>query len=236
MRCLFWWLTSLAATFVTVTISFLWFDRPIATMVHNGLRHPHLAISERLTQIPDPFITLSVVVFIFLGLRALAGRTLSSHQGAAFLCSLSVITTETTKDQLKFIFGRTWPETWVNNNPSFIRDDIYGFNFMHGGAAYQSFPSGHMAAVCAAISVIWICYPRSRWICAIVGFTAGAGLVGTNYHFFSDIIAGAFVGVSMGWLATAIWLSSVQAETITRVSCDVPSDAINALNTGPRSS
>lgn len=30
-------------------------------------------------------------------------------------------------------------------------------------------------------------------------------LIGANYHFLSDIIAGAFVGVSTGWMATALW-------------------------------
>ena len=109
------------------------------------------------------------------------------------------------KDQLKFIFGRTWPETWVQDNPSFIRDGVYGFHFMHGGGGYQSFPSGHMAATCAVISVLWVWYPRSRWLGAFAAIAVGAGLVGANYHFLSDVIAGAFVGISTGWLANAIW-------------------------------
>ena len=68
---------------------------------------------------------------------------------------------ETIKNGLKFVFGRTWPETWVNNNPSFIRDGVYGFNWFHGGAGYASFPSGHMSVTCALAAVLWI------WVSAL---------------------------------------------------------------------
>ena len=84
------------------------------------------------------------------------------------MCSISIIVTETIKNGLKLIFGRTWPETWIENNPSFIHDGVYGFNFLHGGTAYQSFPSGHMAAACAAVSVLWIWYPRLKWLWAVI--------------------------------------------------------------------
>ena len=31
------------------------------------------------------------------------------------------------------------------------------------------------------------------------------GLVGANFHFLSDVIAGGFLGISAGWLAVALW-------------------------------
>ena len=204
-RAISQWIAALAATAAAVVISFQWFDRPIASFAHTHLARPNHGIFENLTHFPDPLIPLAVIALVVLGLRALTGKSLSNYQAAAFVCSLSVISGEEIKDQLKFIFGRTWPETWTQNNPSFIRDGVYGFNFMHGGGAYQSFPSGHMAASCAVISVLWICYPRLRALLAIAGFAVAVGLVGANYHFLSDVIAGAFVGVSCGWIMTAIW-------------------------------
>lgn len=205
VRGLWIWLASLIATTTIVAISVQWVDRPIARLVHLGPRTPHSGIWEWLTHIPNPLIPLALVTFIVLGLRALIGRSLSNHQAAAFVCSLSVIFTETAKDQLKFLFGRTWPESWMGNNPSFIRDGVYGFNFFHGGAAYQSFPSGHMASACAVLSVLWIWYPRLNVLWAIAGLVVGAGLVGTNYHFLSDVIAGGFLGISTGLLVRSIW-------------------------------
>jgi len=209
MRALFIWLASLTATAAVIAVSFKWLDRPIALLVHSEQRFPHSGVWEWLTRIPNPLIPLALIGFVVLGLRALITRSLSNYQATAFVCSLSVIFAETAKDQLKFIFGRTWPESWMGNNPSFIRDGVYGFNFMHGGNAYQSFPSGHTASACAVLSVLWTQYPRLRWFWTVAGLAVGAGLVGTNYHFLSDVIAGAFLGISTGWLVNSIWKTSM---------------------------
>jgi membrane-associated phospholipid phosphatase len=205
MRAFFLWLAGLAVTAVMVAVSFLWLDRPIALLAHHQAGSPHRGIWVGLTHIPDPLIPLAVVIFVVLGLYSLLGGATSKHHTAALVGSISVIVAETTKDQLKFIFGRTWPETWTQNNPSFIRDGVYGFHFMHGGVAYNSFPSGHMTATCAVISVLWLWYPRSRWLCAVAAVAVAVGLVGANYHFLSDVIGGAFVGISIGWMTTRIW-------------------------------
>jgi membrane-associated phospholipid phosphatase len=112
---------------------------------------------------------------------------------------------ESIKNQLKFIFGRLWPETWVLNNPSFIRDGAYEFDLFHGGAGYASFPSGHTSMTCAVISVLCILHPKLRALYLLVVLAITVSLIGANYHFLSDIIAGAFVGISTGWMATALW-------------------------------
>ena len=199
------WFASLLGIAAAVTAAFLWLDRPIASFVHAHFRYSHREVVDELSHFPNPLILLAGVLAAFLGLRIIFGRPLSQHQANTFVCSLAVIFTELVKNMLKFIFGRTWPETWVDDNPSFIRDGVYGFHFMHGGSAYQSFPSGHMAATCTVISVLWIRYPRFRWLYLIAGLLISAGLVGANYHFLSDVIAGAFVGASSGWMATVIW-------------------------------
>jgi membrane-associated phospholipid phosphatase len=197
------WLLSLATTSLASAISYLWLDQPIALLVHIQL--PHVDAFARLTHIPDPLIPLAVVAFIVLGFWRLSGRPLAKIHTAALICSISLIMAEATKDQLKYIFGRTWPETWVQNNSSFIRDGAYGFNLFHGGAGYASFPSGHSAVICAVISVLWMFYPKLRAVYLLVFLAVAIGLIGANYHFLSDIIAGAFVGVSTGWMATALW-------------------------------
>ncbi len=134
------WLLSLATACLASAISYQWFDKPIALLVHAQL--PNHDIFSALTHIPDLFIPLTAVAFIGLGLWSLSGRLLLKIQIAALLCSISLIMAEVTKNQLKFVFGRTWPDTWFQNNPSFIRDGAYGFNLFHGGVEYASFPSG----------------------------------------------------------------------------------------------
>jgi membrane-associated phospholipid phosphatase len=210
MRTFFIWLACLLVTSIIITVAYLLFDRPIALFAHVWFHRQHPRVVAPLIQISDPLVPLAVTVFLILGLLAFLGRSFSKHEAAAFVCSISIIVTESIKNGLKLIFGRTWPETWIENNPSFIHDGVYGFNFLHGGTAYQSFPSGHMAAACAAVSVLWIWYPRLKWLWVIIGVTVGAALVGTNFHFLSDVISGAFVGISIGWMTMAIWKANAQ--------------------------
>jgi len=196
------WLISLATCTVLVAAAYLWLDRPIAIFSHGTFAQAPIFI--QLTYVPEPLVPLSLVTLFILGLWALAGQKLIKPHRVAMLCSASLIVAETAKSELKFIFGRTWPETWVNNNPSLIHDGVYGFNFFHGGAGYASFPSGHTTATCAVASVLWICYPRLRALyVAIIGAVV-VGLIGADYHFLSDIIAGGFIGTTTGWFAVLL--------------------------------
>ncbi len=203
------WLLSLLATAVAVVIAYLWIDRPIALVAHHQLAHHETFV--QLTHIPDPFMPLAVIAFVVLGLWRLSGRALTRLQATAAIASISLVMTEATKNLLKYVFGRTWPETWVRNNPSFIHDGAYGFNPFHGGQGFASFPSGHTAVTCAVISVLWIAYPTWRPLYALAVAAVAVGLIGANYHFLSDVIAGGFVGVSTGWMATALWREGTSA-------------------------
>jgi len=144
-------------------------------------------------------------MFVALGLRAISGAPLSRFEAVGLLSGLSLGVGVAIKDQLKLAFGRTWPETWLHNNPSLIQNGVYGFNPFHGGAAYASFPSGHTTAVCAVMSVLWLCYPQLRGIVALIVAAVIIGLLGADYHFLSDVIAGAFIGTSVGWFLVRIW-------------------------------
>jgi membrane-associated phospholipid phosphatase len=199
------WLTALALVALAVIVSYLWFDRPLALFAHGLLSVHRHALFEPLTHIPDPLIPAAAIAFVGLGLYALAGGVLSRFPRAVVICSLSLAMGQAIKNELKWVFGRTWPETWIDNNPSFIHDRVYGFNWFHGGGGYGSFPSGHMTVTCALISVLWICYPRLRPLYALIVLAVAVGLIGADFHFLSDVIAGSFVGVTTGWLAVLLF-------------------------------
>lgn len=203
MRAIERWGLSLAGTALVGTGAYLWLDRPIALTAY--AYHAYQGSFAKLTYIPEPLVPLACVTFFVAGLWVLAGRSLSSWGTVALLSSISVLVTELTKSQLKYVFGRTWPETFVQNNPSFIRDGAYGFNFFHGGAGYASFPSGHTAAICALVSVLWIMMPKGRPLYVLAVLAVVVGLIGADYHFLSDMIAGGFLGVSIGWMTVALW-------------------------------
>ena len=131
------WLLALALTALAVVASYFWLDRPLALMAHAlAPAHKH-ALFEPLTHLPDPLMPAAAIAFVALGLAVLAGRPLARFPRVLVLCSFSLVMGHTVKDELKPLFGRTWPETWVENNPSFIHDQVYGFHWLHGGAGYE---------------------------------------------------------------------------------------------------
>jgi membrane-associated phospholipid phosphatase len=196
------WAAGLGLTAVAVTVSYLWLDRPIAMSAHGTTTQS--PIFAELTYLPEPLVPMSLLALFALGLWALVGQPLYKPHRVVLLCSISLIVAESFKNELKFIFGRTRPETWINGNPSLIHDGVYGFNFFHGGPGYASFPSGHTTAACAVASVLWICYPRLRALYGAVVGAVAVGLIGADYHFLSDIIAGGFVGTTTGWFAVLL--------------------------------
>jgi membrane-associated phospholipid phosphatase len=202
------WTLAFFSTAVAVAVCYVWLDRPIALIVHAAFQQYDLF--EKLTLIPVAIIPLAIVAFVALGLRGLAGGLLSKLPTVILLSGVSLAVAEAIKDQLKFSFGRTWPETWIRNNPSFIRDHVFGFFPFHGGPGYASFPSGHTTAICAVMSVLWICYPRFRAVYALCIAAVAIGLVGANFHFLGDVIAGAYLGSLVGWLMVCLWENGIR--------------------------
>lgn len=199
------WLTCLIAAVAAILVSWGWLDRPIALWVH---AHQFLdrsgGVLNPLSQIPDPLIPAGAVLFVALGIWALSGQAVGRIHAVAVVCCFSVVVGETIKNGLKWLFGRPWPESW-HGNPSFIRDYDYAFHWFHGGRGYEAFPSGHMAAAAAVLSVLWIVYPRWRPAYAVAGCLVAAALIMSNFHFLSDVIAGALLGASIGSMTTVLF-------------------------------
>ncbi len=88
---------------------------------------------------------------------------------------------------LKPIFGRTSIDEFL------YWPSHYGFYFFKGGWK-TNFPSGHMALVVAAATVGWRAFPRLRWMFASAVAIAAFLLLFGEWHFVSDLIAGALWG------------------------------------------
>jgi membrane-associated phospholipid phosphatase len=197
------WCLGLVSSAGGVIFSYLWVDRPLALFVHAQLQHYDLF--ARLTYIPEVLTPLVLLAFAAVGLHALLGCKLPKLETVAVLAGASLAVSDAVKDKLKFAFGRTWPETWVRNNPSFIHDGVFGFNPFQGGPGFAAFPSGHTSAICAVMTVLWLCYPRFRLLYATAMAAVAIGLVGADFHFLGDVIAGGFLGISIGWFTVVLW-------------------------------
>jgi len=198
------WAAAFGLTILAILGCYFFADRPFALFAHENFR-PHREYFDLLTLIPEPFPVIAALGAVALGIRSLTGRAMTRAQAVALVWSLSALVATALNRQLKFAFGRTWPETWTNNNPSFINDGVYTFNPFSGGAGYAAFPSGHVVAICVTMTVLWLCYPKLRALYAALVALVVIGLIGANYHFLSDMIAGAFIGVSVGIFAVALW-------------------------------
>jgi len=195
------WAIAFVAMVVVVVITYQFVDREVAS--YAAAHFQKKPWFDAMTQISDWLARLAVIVFVAGAAYALAGRALPRPLAVALLASVSLAVGSTIKDQLKLAFGRTWPETF-SNNPSFIHNHVYGFTPFHGGQAYMSFPSGHTTAVCAVMAVLWILCPKLRAVWALLVAAEVIGLIGADYHFVSDIIAGGFLGSLTGWAAVRI--------------------------------
>ena len=189
-------LTALLLCAVLVLLCYLFVDRPVAYYIHDQRFADHLLL-KWLTYPPDILQAWVPVVLAALMVRRVRGPFRRWERVLLAAC-LGLILAEQFKDSLAYAFGRYWPETWINDNPSLIREGAYGFHPFRVGDAYASFPSGHTARTLAVASVFWTTYPRWRWACVLVSMVVASGLVLMNYHFVGDVIAGGFVGAIIG--------------------------------------
>lgn len=196
------WSYALAAATVATALSYEFIDKRLAFFSNESLRH--YAIFGQVTTFTEYFPPIAIGVVVVLGLWRLSGRVLTYPLEAMLLTSLSLIAARAAKDQLKFAFGRTWPETWTNNNPSLIKDGAFGFHPFHGGSGFESFPSGHTLGICAVVTALWFYFPRLAPIYMLLMIMISIGLIGANYHFLSDIVAGGFFGATVAILCVKL--------------------------------
>ena len=93
------------------------------------------------------------------------------------------------KSVLKPIFGRANTRFWLKHPES------YGFHWFSLHSGYDGFPSGHMIVMVTMLAAVCRFYPRLRAATLLVVLLMGGALVGTNFHYLSDVIAGIFLGL-----------------------------------------
>jgi len=156
----------------------------------------------------DVFNYVIPVIFIYLIIVFMVKKYKIKFNIFLFSFSISICVAGLVTKILKIVFGRYWTETFLNNNLSLIKDEVYGFTFFNIHREYQSFPSSHAANIFAAMTILWIYYPKLRIISVVMCAIVIIGLFGCNYHFLSDIIAGTCVG----WISAVLVNSYVDSK------------------------
>jgi len=178
-----------------VAFSFLHMDVPIALYFWNvdHLRSPLNAAfgSTIILSAESAVILFTVLARLVRGHISVLGETL------AIACLVSMCAYVVNDHVLKVFFG-------VPNPADMLHGAGHSFNLWMG-SDHGSFPSGHMVLAGAFAGVFMRLYKGSvRLFSALLLIAAGLLLVG-DWHFLSDIIAGAFLGMSAGILAGEGW-------------------------------
>jgi membrane-associated phospholipid phosphatase len=156
-------------------------DRPVERYVH-----AHQGAHLLFELMAAPALLPSPIALIYLARCGLGHFT---ARGLWLQLSVATVIAVAAKDELKWVFGRPWPENWIDYG-------MYAFHPFATGVLYGGFPSGHTSYIAAPMCVLWRAVPQYRAVWAGVMAMVMVGLVGAGYHFVGDVIAGFFTGLA----------------------------------------
>ena len=187
------WLLALALCVVAVGLCIGFVDRPLAEWLDAHVRHTEFWAALHLALYPFLLVVLAALFFLIgCGVSMISGRSLRPWTAIPILCSWATMWAVASEIILKRIFGRGWTD------PTFVREHLYGFHFLHGETHWDAFPSGTATVSFAILSVLWILRPRWRVAGTATVVLLSVAVVIGNYHWLSDVIAGGFLGVTIG--------------------------------------
>jgi membrane-associated phospholipid phosphatase len=207
------WLFTCAATVVVVIFCLAYVDRPSAEFFEAHVRHTGTWIWVRRLLAPFDAAVLAALLFLLgCGAWVISGRSLSSWTNVPRFCSWAAMWAVAADIIFKHVFGRAWVD------PTYIQNHLYGFHFFHGGPHWESFPSGTAAISLAIVSVLWSEAPRLRTIGLVIVVLLCVGVVINNFHWVSDVVAGAFLGVLIGRMTIHMAQKQVDSRALERGS------------------
>lgn len=181
-----------------IALSFLFFDRPAAWFAH-GLKPTAVFDLARLASLAaDETLIFSLVA---AGLAASAVNLLGPSPkdwARDLLCiCLAVCAADALTECLKFVFGRCRP-------PLLFAEDRYGFTWFTVTSGFTSFPSGHTTRIFALCAALALRFRRLAVPFFLLAAVVGVSRVLALRHYPSDVLAGAFVGITAARWAWAL--------------------------------
>lgn len=166
-------------------------DLPVALFVESRL-YTNAGWSEATSDLPDLLflvvlfsMLVSLLVYLVRTREGLYDDTTAFFKLVLWLSPSSYLA----KTFLKMVFARVNTRHWL------CEHSLYGFRWFQVESGFQGFPSGHMLVIVALLAAAWRFYPGTRALNLATATLLGIALVATNYHFVSDVIAGAYLGV-----------------------------------------
>ena len=172
-------------------LSVRYLDRPVSLFIHGCLyRNSHW--STLTSSLPDILLLVvlgislpSAVWHYYRKKRSLLDAKTWLLGFLAFSLPVAYIV----KSILKYLFGRVETRYWLHHQ------QVYEFHWLHGGANFNGFPSGHMIVFMTLFAAIARYYAGYRLPCYSLPTLLALLLVTTNYHFVGDVIFGMYLGL-----------------------------------------
>lgn len=185
--------------FAAVLFSMRFLDLAAAGWIAEYLRGHSLG--HRVADLPDLLLLVVIVLttaswaaFGYLRWRAVQDTRCDFLRLTGSVLPLAFLV----KTLLKWLFGRIETREWL------LHPEAYGFHWFAGDEGFNGFPSGHMLVLTPLFLALWRFYPRYRTLYALVWSGLGLALVLTDYHFLSDVIAAAYIGLLVHLAAVRI--------------------------------
>ena len=183
---------------VVVLVCIAFVDREAATWSHAHFSG-HDVVFRGLTHLVDPLLPGAGLGLAGAALAGSWGWRPRRNGHLLIACCFAILVSYAIKEQLKFDFGRLWPETWVDGNPSWIKDGAYGFFPFHGRyrmvllsvRPHDGHHGSRLGAVGAVCRAGVPCWPIPVILVAV-------GLYGADFHFVGDMVAGCCLGAACG--------------------------------------
>ncbi|BCS53367.1 hypothetical protein GSbR_21070 [Geobacter sp. SVR] len=159
------------------------------------------AWNRHLSAIPDTLFIFTVLLTIgaYTYFRRLISRGVIDTVALTWkMLAIAAPLSFLVKSVLKYVFGRIPTRVWL------LPPHDYSFHWLAEGASQSGFPSGHMLVFTALIAIWWRSHPRCRAMCFLALSLLALALIATNYHFLSDVIAGAYIGLVVAALTFRI--------------------------------
>lgn len=190
------WLLAFAVCVAAVIFSFFRVDVPLAAFCAR--------FSGRLTGLGQglgsavllSLETATVIALVFV--RLIRGRLPPYAEALAVACLVSICAYAVGDGVLKLFFG-------IPNPDSVASGARHAVNFWQG-SRQSGFPSGHMMLAAGFAGVFMRLYRVSIWPLSFLLCVAATLLIVGGWHFLSDVIAGTFLGISVGLLAGQLWI------------------------------
>jgi len=183
----------LAAIFLTYIMVTSGFDRAFFDSARNALYFQTILFPAVMLGGLVPIIV--PVALYFIGRKRNKPRTTNT----AFALGQAVIISMVVSSVYKAMTGRVPPQEFFRNGPLPDISGEFQFGFLRGGI-FNGWPSGHATTAFAMALVLIKLYPdnkRIRYLALAYAIYVGFG-ISTNIHWFSDFVAGIFIGTGIG--------------------------------------